>query len=113
MSQLATISPKPPLAIRSAVERGWAAFSHCPWVLMGFTLLSGGANLAAQLLYRYESSLVLSLLGKPDPVAKEEPAAVTAEPPPPVESSRRRRATAHRGSSRWAPSSPRPGSPTR
>ena len=69
MSQLATISPKPPLAIRSAVERGWAAFSHCPWVLMGFTLLSGGANLAAQLLYRYESSLVLSLLGKPDPVA--------------------------------------------
>ena len=37
MSQLAQISPKPPLAIRSAVERGWAAFSHCPWVLMGFT----------------------------------------------------------------------------
>ena len=69
MSQRARISPKPPLAIRSAVERGWAAFSHCPWVLMGFTLLSGGANLAAQLLYRYESSLVLSLLGKPDPVA--------------------------------------------
>jgi len=58
-----------PLAIRSAVERGWAAFGRCPWVLMGFTLLSGGANLAAQLLHSYQSRLVLSLLGKPDPVA--------------------------------------------
>lgn len=69
MSPLAQSSPRPPLAIRSAVERGWAAFSHCPWVLMGFTLIGSGANLAAQLLYRYESGLVLSLLGKPDPVA--------------------------------------------
>ncbi|MDA1246714.1 MAG: hypothetical protein O2787_05390 [Cyanobacteria bacterium] len=70
MSQhLVLVSAKPPLAIRSAVERGWAAFSHCPWVLMGFTLLSGGANLAAQLLYRYESGLVFSLMEKPNPVA--------------------------------------------
>jgi hypothetical protein len=36
---------------------------------MGFTLLSGGANLLAQLLYRYESGLVISLLGKPDPIS--------------------------------------------
>ena len=69
MSKQAQISPKPPLAIRSAVEQGWAAFSHCPWVLMGFTLLSGSANLISQLLYRYESGLVLSLVGKPDPIA--------------------------------------------
>ena len=68
MSQLAPISHSP-LAIRSAVERGWAAFGHCPWVLMGFTLLSGGANLLAQLLYRYESGLVISFLGKPDPIS--------------------------------------------
>ncbi|MEX0589344.1 MAG: hypothetical protein WD136_08820 [Cyanobium sp.] len=58
-----------PLAIRGAVERGWAAFAHCPWVLMGFTLLSGGANLLAQLLYRYQSGLVISLLGQPEPIS--------------------------------------------
>jgi len=68
VSQPAPISP-PPLAIRGAVERGWAAFAHCPWVLMGFTLLSGGTNLLAQLLYRYESGLVISLLGQPDPIS--------------------------------------------
>ncbi len=55
-----------PLAIRAAVERGWLAFSHCPWVLMGFTLLSGGTNLLAQLLYRFESGRVISALGQPD-----------------------------------------------
>jgi hypothetical protein len=36
---------------------------------MGFTLLSGGTNLLAQLLYRYESGLVISLLGQPDPIS--------------------------------------------
>ena len=61
--------PHPPLAIRSAVEHGWAAFSHCPLVLMGFTLISGGANLVTQLFYRYESGQMLSLVGKPDPIA--------------------------------------------
>jgi hypothetical protein len=68
VSQPTPITPAP-LAIRGAVERGWAAFAHCPWVLMGFTLLSGGCNLLAQLLYRYESGLVISLLGKPDPIS--------------------------------------------
>lgn len=57
-----------PLAIRSAVERGWAAFACCPWTLMGFALISGGLNLLSQLLYRHQSSLVISLLGRPDPV---------------------------------------------
>ena len=67
MTRLAPIQPGP-LAIRRAVERGWGAFAHCPWVLMGFTVISGGANLLTQLLYRYESGMVLSLLGQPDPV---------------------------------------------
>jgi hypothetical protein len=58
-----------PLAIRSAVERGWAAFGRCPWVLMGFTLIGGGLNLLSQLLYRHESGLVISLLGRPDPLS--------------------------------------------
>lgn len=66
MSDPAPPGPKP-LAIRSAVERGWSAFCHCPWVLMGFTVLGGSANLLSQLLYRYESGLVVSILGKPDP----------------------------------------------
>ncbi len=63
-----TTGTLPPLAIRAAVERGWGAFAHCPWVLIGFTLISGGANLLSQLLYRYESNLVISVLGQPDPV---------------------------------------------
>lgn len=67
MSDLAPRSQEP-LAIRSAVELGWAAFGRCPWVLMGFTLIGGGANLLSQLLYRHESSLVISLLGRPDPL---------------------------------------------
>lgn len=59
----------PPLAIRAAVELGWSAFARCPGVLIGFTLISGGANLLSQLLYRYESGLVITLLGKPDPIS--------------------------------------------
>lgn len=58
-----------PVAIRRAVERGWAAFGRCPWVLMGFTLIGGGINLLSQLLYRHESSLVISLLGRPNPLS--------------------------------------------
>ena len=58
-----------PLAIRSAVERGWLAFSHCPWVLMGFTLVSGASNLLAQVWFRRESGRVISALGQPDGLA--------------------------------------------
>ena len=57
------------IAIRPALEKGWAAFASCPWVLMGFTLLSGGTNLLSQVLYRYESSQVLGLFHHPDPWA--------------------------------------------
>lgn len=67
MNDLAPLNQQP-LAIRSAVERGWAAFTRCPWVLMGFTLIGGGINLLSQLLYRHESGLVTSWLGQPDPV---------------------------------------------
>lgn len=31
-----------PIAIRQALERGWATFASCPWVLMGFTLVGAG-----------------------------------------------------------------------
>jgi len=58
-----------PLAIRAAVERGWLAFSHCPWVLMGFTLVSGASNLVAQVWFRHESGRVLTELGQPDALA--------------------------------------------
>ncbi|MCP9807960.1 hypothetical protein KBY58_00750 [Cyanobium sp. HWJ4-Hawea] len=59
----------PAIAIRGALERGWKAFRHCPWVLMGFTLVSGGTNLLSQLLYRYESSRIVGLFGHPDGLA--------------------------------------------
>jgi hypothetical protein len=36
---------------------------------MGFTVLGGSTNLLSQLLYRYESGLVVSILGKPDPLS--------------------------------------------
>ncbi|NDC14008.1 MAG: hypothetical protein EBZ76_02060 [Synechococcaceae bacterium WB9_2_170] len=68
MTLLRPISGEP-IAIRQALERGWAAFASCPWVLMGFTLVGGGANLLSQVLYRYESHRVLGLFNHPDPGA--------------------------------------------
>ena len=68
MSLLRPISSRP-IAIREALERGWAAFASCPWVLMGFTLLVGGINLLSQVLYRYESNQVVGLFHQNDPWA--------------------------------------------
>ncbi len=45
----------PPIAIRRALEEGWAAFRWAPGVLMQFTLLLGGINLAFQLLIRWST----------------------------------------------------------
>ena len=59
----------PPLAIRAAVERGWAAFAHCPWVLIGFTLITGGANLLSQLLVRSTGNLLNTALSAPEPAS--------------------------------------------
>jgi len=66
MSLLRPISSRP-IAIREALEQGWAAFASCPWVLMGFTLLVGGINLLSQVLYRYESNQVVGLSTKTTP----------------------------------------------
>lgn len=43
----------PPIAIRLALEEGWQAFRRAPGVLMLFTLLLGGLNLACQVLIRW------------------------------------------------------------
>lgn len=43
----------PPIAIRQALEEGWAAFRWAPGALMQFTLLLGGINLTFQLLIRW------------------------------------------------------------
>jgi hypothetical protein len=43
----------PPIAIRRALEEGWAAFRWSAGALMQFTLLLGGINLAFQLLIRW------------------------------------------------------------
>ena len=58
-----------PIAIRQALERGWATFASCPWVLMGFTLVVGGLNLLSQVLYRYESDRFIGLFGRVDGLA--------------------------------------------
>ena len=58
-----------PIAIRQALERGWATFASCPWVLMGFTLVGGGVNLLSQVLYRYESGRFIGLFGRVDGLA--------------------------------------------
>jgi hypothetical protein len=47
----------PPIAIRRALEEGWAAFMRAPLALMLFTLVVGGLNLLCQLLIRWSGSL--------------------------------------------------------
>ena len=47
-----------PIAIRQAVEEGWRGFRSGAPVLMGFTLLAGGLNLASWLLYRNSGGLL-------------------------------------------------------
>lgn len=47
----------PPIAIRQALEEGWAAFRWAPAPLMQFSLLVGCLNLACQLIIRWSSEV--------------------------------------------------------
>lgn len=53
----------PAIAIRQAVEDGWAGFRRASATLMLFTLLLGGANLLCQLLIKWSTA------GPADPLA--------------------------------------------
>lgn len=46
----------PPIAIRQALEEGWAGFMRAPLALMLFTVLVGSLNLLCQLLIRWSGS---------------------------------------------------------
>ena len=45
----------PPIAIRQALEAGWAAFRQAPAALMLFTLMLGSLNLGCQVLIRWSA----------------------------------------------------------
>jgi hypothetical protein len=59
----------PPIAIRRALEEGWAAFRDAALPMSLFTVLVGGLNLLCQLAIRWSGELLLDPFGKPDPVA--------------------------------------------
>lgn len=58
-----------PIAIRSALEQGWAAFRRNAPVLCGLTLLLGGLNLLSWLVYRQSGGLLEG--GRPQPSLSE------------------------------------------
>ncbi|MEB3320823.1 MAG: hypothetical protein VKI63_07785 [Cyanobium sp.] len=59
----------PSIAIRRALEDGWAAFRADPWPLVLFTLLVGSLNLLCQLGIRWSEDVLLDPFGQPEPVA--------------------------------------------
>jgi hypothetical protein len=59
----------PPIAIRRALEEGWAAFRDAALPMSLFTVLVGGLNLLCQLAIRWSGELLLDPFGQPDPVA--------------------------------------------
>ncbi|MEB3306596.1 MAG: hypothetical protein VKK98_00435 [Cyanobacteriota bacterium] len=58
-----------PIAIRTAVDRGWQAYRSNAWVFSGFTLLAGGMNLLTQLGFRHASAALISTAGDAQPLA--------------------------------------------
>jgi hypothetical protein len=60
---------RPPIAIRRALEEGWAAFRSAAVPLSLFTLLLGSLNLLCQLAIRWSGELLLNPFGRPDSVA--------------------------------------------
>jgi hypothetical protein len=60
---------RPPIAIRRALEEGWAAFRGAALPLTLFSLLLGGINLLCQLAIRWSAELLLNPFGQPDPLA--------------------------------------------
>ena len=65
-----------PIAIRQALEDGWRGFRRHAPVLIGFTLLLGGLNLASWLVYRSSGGLLEG--GLPQPSAWQLGRAVAA-----------------------------------
>jgi hypothetical protein len=61
--------PTPAIAIRQALEQGWAGFCTAPWPLVLFTGLVGSLNLLCQLGIRWSEDLLLDPFGQTDPIA--------------------------------------------
>ena len=60
---------RPPIAVRRALEEGWAAFRTAALPLSLFTLLLGSLNMLCQLAIRWSGELLLNPFGQPDPLA--------------------------------------------
>lgn len=58
-----------PIAIRQAVDAGWHAYRRHPLLFSGFSLLSGGLNLLAQLVFRWAWAGAFSAAGDAQPLA--------------------------------------------
>jgi hypothetical protein len=59
----------PPIAVRRALEEGWAAFRTAALALTLFTLLLGSLNMVCQLAISWSGELLLDPFGQPDPLA--------------------------------------------
>ncbi len=68
MKPLPPIETKP-IAIRQAVDAGWHAYRRHPLLFSGFSLLSGGLNLLAQLALRWAWAGAFSAAGDAQPLA--------------------------------------------
>ena len=68
MKPVAPIAAKP-IAIRQAVDAGWHAYRRQPLLFSGFSLLSGGLNLLAQLAFRWAWAGAFSAAGDAHPLA--------------------------------------------
>jgi hypothetical protein len=60
------VAAPPAIAIRQAVEAGWAAFRAAPLPFIAFTLVTGCVNLLAQLTIQGQQNQLLTPFGQPD-----------------------------------------------
>jgi hypothetical protein len=66
----AAASWPPPIAIRRALEEGWAGFRTSTASLMLFTLVVGGVNVICQLSIRFSGERVVNVYGQIDELAR-------------------------------------------
>lgn len=60
----------PPIAIRRALEEGWAGFLRGGGTLILFTLLVGGVNVLCQLAIRFSGERIVNVYGQTDALAR-------------------------------------------
>jgi hypothetical protein len=60
----------PPIAIRRALEEGWAGFQTASATLMLFTLVVGGVNVICQLAIRLSGERIVNVYGQVDELAR-------------------------------------------